>query len=141
MNLSPIIARLIDHCPEFASIESATGINSVERESYPNAGVHPLSERPDGGTMVAGCVRQEVVVEFGVLISAQALEPSTGLDPLDDARKSISDAILGYHRPEWLDPIEFVAGDIVSIESSRTLWRDVYRTRILYTAPITRDAS
>jgi hypothetical protein len=141
VNLSPIIARLVDLCPEFASIESATGFNTVERESYPNAGVHPLSERPEGGTMVAGCVRQEVVVEFGVLISAQALEPSIGLDPLDDARKSISAAILGYHRPEWLDPIEFVAGDIVSIESSRTLWRDVYRTRILYTASISRDAS
>ena len=141
MNLAPIIARLVAECPEFFSIESATGINTIEREGYPTAGVHPLSERPDGGTMVAGCIKQEVVVDFAVIIAAHAMEPTTGLDPLDDARKSISAALLGYKRPEWLDAIEFVAGDIVAIESAKTLWRDVYRTKILIEAPITRVTS
>jgi hypothetical protein len=141
MNLAPIIARLVDQCPEFFSIESATGVNTIEREGYPCAGVHPLSEHAKGGTMVPGCIKQEVTVEFGVLIAAHAMEPTTGLDPLEDARGSVSAALLGYKRPEWLDPIEFVAGDIIAIESSKTLWRDIYRTRILYTAQITRDAT
>lgn len=142
MNLAPILDRLTEQCADdFAAIESVTGLNTLERGALPVVGVHPLRERAETENMVAGCVRQEIIVEIGVLIAAEAIDPATGDDPLDTARAAARGALLGYRATDWLDPLTLVNGEIISIDAARTLWRDTYRTRVLYTAAITHEAT
>lgn len=136
MNLAPVIARLSLLCPSLISVEAVTGLNDIDRDEYPVAGVHPLDDVASPSEVV-GCIRQEVVDQFGVLIAARAMDPASGIDPLDDIRKEIAAALLGYRNTAWRGPITYVRGDIVAIDTSRTIWRDTYRAETLWTASIT----
>ena len=136
MNLAPVITRLSLLCPSLIAVEAVTGLNDIDRDEYPVAGVHPLDDIASLSDVV-GCIRQEIVGQFGVLIAARAMDPASGIDPLDDARQEIAAALLGYRHVAWRGPITYVRGDIVAIDASRTLWRDTYRAESLWTAHIT----
>lgn len=103
--------------------------NTHESRELPAVFYHLFKEQAQPNQHI-GLIEQQAIVMIALKIVAKN-------KLLNEARKAVSQALLGYtpDQPDLiaLTPIEYVGGEVVEVDKRVIWWRDIYQLTVLKT--------
>jgi len=126
MKITPLIAQLRDHCPTLAS-RVAVGIDLATLQAdnplqTPCAYVITLADLASN-SLAQNLTQQPIRDRFEVTLMLDATDATKALDLLHDLRAELWRALVGFKPGSDYGAIEYDGGELVSISSSRVLYR------------------
>jgi hypothetical protein len=126
MKISPLIAQLRDHCPTLAGrVAAGIDLETLQANtplSTPCAYVVPMAD-PAGANVAQNVTRQTIRDRFEVTLVLDTTDATKALDLLHDLRAELWRALVGFKPGSDYDAITYDGGELVSINSSRALYR------------------
>ena len=126
MKISPLIAQLRDHCPTLAGrVAAGIDLETLQANtplSTPCVYVVPMAD-PAGANVAQNVTRQTIRDRFEVTLVLDTTDATKALDLLHDLRAELWRALVGFKPGSDYDAITYDGGELVSINSSRALYR------------------
>ena len=126
MKISTLIAQLRDHCPTLAGrVAAGIDLETLQANtplSTPCAYVVPMAD-PAGANVAQNVTRQTIRDRFEVTLVLDTTDATKALDLLHDLRAELWRALVGFKPGSDYDAITYDGGELVSINSSRVLYR------------------
>ena len=126
MKITPLIAQLRDYCPTLSS-RVAVGIDLATLQAdnplqTPCAYVITLADLASN-SLAQNLTQQPIRDRFEVTLMLDATDATKALDLLHDLRAELWRALVGFKPGSDYGAIEYDGGELVSINSSRALYR------------------
>jgi len=126
MKISPILTQLREQCPTLAN-RVAAGIDLATVQANtplqtPCAYVVPLADLASK-SVAQNLMLQPIRDRFEVTLVLDATDATKALDLLHDLRAELWRALVGFKPGSGYDAIGYDGGELVSINSSRVLYR------------------
>lgn len=143
MKLSPIIKRLRERCPAFAQrVAGAAEFKSLPETSNLNTPAAYVLLLDDEATRVEAMNGYEQSVRDGfaviVVVSNRADERGQGAaDELDDHRKALWKALLGWAPDDEHGWIEYEGGEVIHMDRARLYYQFEFAADLDITAEMT----
>jgi hypothetical protein len=133
INVRPLIEqRLRAEIPAFKEVAGAAGLSSILQGRIADPGCYVFQERSTAeNSDLVGATMQRVTLLVAVITVVRNVRDSRGADAADassEFQDSIQTALLGWQPHESADPMEFVAGALVSFANGFLIWKDTYKT-------------
>jgi|GEM_PF-4177626 len=129
--IEAIRARLEAEVADFESVRTIADLGNLvdgaQRHQLPAAFVHLVADRADKNTLATQAVMQRLTREVGVLIVVSATGQSRVPEPIEPLVTKARTALLGW-APDDLEPLHFLAGQIVRIAGGTAMWLDRWTT-------------
>lgn len=126
MKITPILTQLREQCPTLAN-RIAAGIDLATLQTNtplttPCAYVVPISDVASK-SLAQNLALQPIRDRFEVTLVLDTTDATKALDLLHDLRAELWRALVGFKPGAGYDAIEYESGELVSISSSRALYR------------------
>lgn len=126
MKITALITQLRDQCPTLAN-RVAAGIDLATLQANaplqtPSAYVVPIADLA-GKNVAQNLMLQPIRDRFEVTLVLDTTDATKALDLLHDLRAELWRALVGFKPGSDYDAIEYDGGELVSINSSRVLYR------------------
>ncbi|MBK5510630.1 phage tail terminator protein [Pseudomonas sp. TH15] len=126
MKITPILTQLREQCPTLAN-HISVGVDLALLQGDPNlptpsAHVTPLADLASNST-AQNLTTQPIRDRFEVTLVLDTTDATKALDLLHDLRAELWRALVGFKPGAGYDAIEYESGELLSISSSRALYR------------------
>ncbi|MGL6246425.1 phage tail terminator protein [Pseudomonas sp.] len=126
MKITPLISQLRDHCPTLAN-RVAAGIDLATLQASnplqtPCAYVVPIADLANK-SVAQNLNLQPIRDRFEVTLVLDTTDATKALDLMHDLRAELWRALVGFKPGSDYDAIAYDGGELVSINSSRALYR------------------
>ncbi len=133
MKITPILTQLREQCPTLAN-RVAAGIDLATLQANtplqtPCAYVVPIADLASK-SLAQNLMLQPIRDRFEVTLVLDTTDATKALDLLHDLRAELWRALVGFKPGSDYDAIEYDGGELVSINSSRVLYRLRFFCRI-----------
>jgi hypothetical protein len=126
MKITPLISQLREQCPTLADrVAGGIDLSSLQADTplqTPCAFVVPSADLA-GKSVAQNLLRQPIRDRFDVVLVLDTTDPTKALDLLHDLRAELWRALVGFKPGGDYSGIEYDGGELVSISSSRALYR------------------
>ncbi|RON01803.1 hypothetical protein BK659_25155 [Pseudomonas brassicacearum] len=126
MKISPILTQLREQCPSFANrIAAGIDLQSLQANTplqTPCAYVVPIADLASK-SVAQNLLLQPIRDRFEVTLVLDTTDATEALDLLHDLRAELWRALVGFKPGSAYDAIAYDGGELVSINSSRVLYR------------------
>lgn len=119
----------------FADVGTALELSAVLKVGVPRlpaAYVVLLGESPSPNARSTGPSRQEVPVQFGVVLALSATNSPTAdsaIDALQEHRLAVRQSLMGWTPGSGMDAIELGRSDLLRLVPGTVYWLDRFSTR------------
>ncbi len=128
MLLQPIADQLRAIVTDFKKVAGAADFAAAKADvlATPSGYVVPLNDLAQPNTLLGLSVDQHVVERFGVILAvtnARDMRGDAVNTPLEDLRRKVIQALLGFQPTVDYDPILYGGGQLLELDVTTLYWR------------------